>query len=81
MPMYDFKCDRCGVVEEQVVPHASKGEPITHGCGGNLLFDGVGRINMGAPAHRMGAMIVDRGERKVGTVDGHFGKEAKRNRK
>ena len=82
MPMYDYVCDTCGAEVERIVTISTRDVAVAHdGCGGLLHYAGVGLVNVGVPAPRMGAMIVDRNERKVTNVEGHFGKEAKRRRR
>lgn len=35
MPIYDFKCDRCGEVEERLLP-TQHGEQSCKSCGGSM---------------------------------------------
>lgn len=94
MPMYDFTCDVCETGVEVVVPIADRDKPIPHKeeselteCLGMLRRDGITGTKLGGMGdvkldgrHQTKAVMYD-GERKVGHVDGHFGKEAKRYKK
>jgi len=83
--MYDYLCEKCGERVELIVPYAERNDDHEHdGCGGTLKRTGFTK----APGARqltqyggMQAVVVDRNEKTVGHVKGHFGKEAKRNRK
>jgi putative FmdB family regulatory protein len=80
MPIYTYKCERCGHEEEQVVSYAEreKSHPCPL-CGEESLYQGIERPYLGQPAYQMKAFT----ERPNGArehIPGHFAKDAKRNR-
>jgi hypothetical protein len=89
--MYDFVCDVCGETMELIVPYEMRNKAKPHkqesdtNCLGILRRDGISGFAVAGSAsldgrHQTKAIMYD-GERKVGYVDGHFGKSARRKRK
>jgi len=92
MPMYDFHCDVCGALVEVVVPYADRNKAVPHNQESEVECLGMLRREPLTPVAGMGhgmgdtkldgrhqtKAIVYNGEQKVGYVDGHFGKAAKK---
>lgn len=84
MPIYTYKCKRCGADTESLVPYQGRDAPrfckwIKEDdgiCGGLLQRDGLDLPTIGKPAHQMGAVLENGAH-----VKGHFGKDAKRKRR
>lgn len=84
MPIYTYKCNRCGLVDEDLVIYQARDAPRfckslrDDGgvCGGLLQRDGLDCPTIGKPEHQTAAILGSGAK-----VKGHFGKEAKRRRK
>jgi len=90
-PLYDFKCDTCGVTKECIIPRGELDKPIPHRnetatkCRGDLWYEGITKIAVAGSepldATFQTKAIAYRGEQPVGYVDGHFGKSARRRKR
>jgi hypothetical protein len=80
MPIYTYKCQKCGAREEHVVSYDLRDSQFhcsTTGCRGYFARDkGLERPTIGKPGYQMQAVLSDGSH-----VKGHFGKDAKRNRR
>lgn len=80
MPIYTYRCRRCGVTEEHVTSYADRDTLLSHeggDCDGLLERDGGLELpTFGKPAFQTQAVLGNGAHLK-----GHFGKEAIRQRK
>ena len=75
MPLYEYRCKKCQTSVEQIRKYEDLMKKQRHtGCGGALEY--VPGFQVRGEQRQMGA-ILSNGAR----VPGHFGKDARRNRK
>lgn len=73
MPIYDYKCDKCGASHEAVVSISSRDDDRECECGGRATRNRVSVVTVGKPAYQMQAVLANGSH-----VKGHFGKDALR---
>jgi len=74
MPIYTYRCNRCGVVEDHVESYAERDQARVHEptCSGSFLReDGLERPTVGKAAYQMQAVLGNGLH-----VKGHFGKSS-----
>jgi putative FmdB family regulatory protein len=78
MPIYTYVCAKCSAEVEVMANLKDRDAAIVHeGCGGDLKrLVQIERTVMGRPGYQMQAVLANGSH-----VKGHFGKEAKRQRK
>ena len=78
MPVYDFECPACGLMHESLVSIAMRDKAIVlcPECGKKMDRKIVAGPKLHKPGYQMQAVLSDGTE-----VPGHFGKDAKRERK
>lgn len=78
MPIYTYKCKKCGVETERVISYDKRDYALNcQFCDGVLSRLGqLERPTIGKPGYQMQAVLSNGAH-----VKGHFGKEAKRKRR
>ena len=78
MPLYTFHCPDCECSDEFLLKHAElEGRVETCvNCGGEMVWQGMEKPTLHGPAYQMQTF-----DSQGRHTKGHFGKEAKRNRR